>query len=53
VIGAETFWHKLLDELPHQLGSRVAKDPLGFSIKHYNLAGPVAHHRRVWKSLDD
>ena len=50
---AESFGHEHLDRLPHQLGPRVTKNPLGLSIDHDNPAGPVDHHHGVWRSLDD
>jgi hypothetical protein len=37
-MSTEAFGHQHLDWLPHQLGPRVPKNPLGLSIDHDNLA---------------
>jgi hypothetical protein len=45
--------HEHFNRLTHQLGPRVAENPLGLSIDHDDPASPVDHHHRVWHRLDD
>ena len=53
VMTTELFGHEHFNRLTQKLGPRVPENPLGLSVDHDDLAGPVDHHHGIGRSLDD
>jgi hypothetical protein len=49
----EPFRNEHFYRLTQELGPRVPENPLGMSIDHDDLAGPIDHHHSIGRSLDD
>ena len=53
MVVAEPLGHQHFDRPAQELRPPVPEYPLGLGIDHDDFAGPIDHHHRIGRSLDD